>query len=159
VPSFLVAKEYTKPPATADAVNAAERVKPRLLAVERAKAPTPDWLQPYVKYYEHEAESNKKINPNLHVGIAIIESGELPRTAEFTWVLNAASGYSVSVSVFRTTKEGLIQPLIDKPDRQAVRVTVPPCESGDKLIAVVKAEWVHDVPLQNIITTFFSSVE
>lgn len=159
MPSVLVSKEYTKPFTDINADKTTSRVKPKLIGLERIKAPTPEWLQPYIKYYEHEAKSKKESNPNLRVGIAVIESEELPPTTEFTWVLNAASGYSISVFVFRKTKEGLIQPLINKPEKEAIKVLVPGCESGDKLIAVIKAEWVHNVPLQNISTTFFSSID
>jgi hypothetical protein len=157
MPAFLVSSDYKKPAPDVTEQHPEVPLPMTNVGFKRLERPVEAWMEPYLKEYEEEADQRKQGDTALHAAIGAVSSAELSTVQRFTWTLHPSPGYSLSVWAFRKTKDNLIQPLQVDRNNNALSVAVPSCNKGDRLIAVVYAEWKFDVPEANILATYVST--
>jgi hypothetical protein len=123
----------------------------------------PPWVALLVNLLDTEGAVEKNgfgsPNPKLHFGVDAIEYQLTKASKSFSWSLSTDSSYTIVGRAFRAIPDGLIQPLDQDTSDTGRRVTfsVPECNQGDRLIAVVRVKWTHDLPVEDITSTFQSS--
>ena len=138
------------------------RTRPAHLETELARNP-PSWIRFEIFWLEKEADDLKRNNLVRGYMVCPVESQQLGATPDFHWVVRATPGYEISGSGYRQTSvqsSNLFEPLIATPtDSSLIRFAVPPCEKGDRLLAVIRISWMQAAVPQDCLSTIQSSVE
>lgn len=163
LPQFLVSKKYRR--ATIEITQPTKtRTKPRYVNIVSVEDPT-NWLLPYGFWLEKEADDLKSEKLIKDYTVRLIVSEGLSQTPEFVWVLTASPGFKISGWAFREIiidSLNFFEPLNAKKDAaisDSIRFTVPECETGYRLIAILRVYWTQDLTLINFQDTFHSNVE
>jgi hypothetical protein len=168
IPLSLIPDEYKQ---GSQSVNSKDsqlselRGKPSGLEVHTVES-LPDWVTPIKAWLQGEASSWKKENLISGFMTEMVETQELSATNEFKWILKVSSSdYKIVGWGFRVTGQDPSKFLIAlerkkiTADRDSIVFTVPKCEKGDKLIAIIRVSWEKNATPVDFLSTFRSMIE
>jgi hypothetical protein len=169
LPNWMVSDKY-KSQTPANKISSADNDKKRNLprgvfsvnTVSDDEIEKRDWLKRSVDLMEIEATRQTRGNEKIVSGAKAVEHVIDNPTAPFSWTLDARNGYSLGAGrAYRITKnketnDELIQPLNFQTSGSTITFTIPACEEGDVLMAVMWASWGNNQQTDDITAVFDS---
>jgi hypothetical protein len=147
VPDRLVSDKYKTAPRAPDAQEGVTLKGPIQLEVSEAEH---GWLPALTDLYRREGIDAQEAEPDVRSSAGAFEHIVQEQTKPFTWELSAQAGLEMTTMAFRVSRDKAtgdeaIQPLRPAGDTHTLAFTVPACQKGDKLIAVVRV-WSKQTP-------------
>lgn len=115
----------------------------------------PSAFQDYINSFDNDGAAMQQAaqaqgDNSFRYAVGIVESPVEAATKSFTWSLSSRPGLKMSGQAFRVTSQGLNQLSVTSNDDGSLDFTVPECEKGDKLVAVLRVIWKDDPSLKDL---------
>ncbi|HEX7317623.1 MAG TPA: hypothetical protein VF297_27220 [Pyrinomonadaceae bacterium] len=140
IPGGLVSDKYRAAPPAPDAQEGVTLKGPIQLEVSEAED---GWLQALTDLYRREGVDAQEAEPDQRSSAGAFEYTVQEKTKTFTWELSAQAGLKMTAMAFKVSRDKAtgdeaIQQLKPTGDDHTLNFSVPACQKGDKLVAVVR---------------------
>ncbi|MET0465125.1 MAG: hypothetical protein ABW007_18310 [Chitinophagaceae bacterium] len=140
VPGGLVSDKYKAAAPGPDAQEGVTLKGPIQLEVIEAET---GWLQALTDLYRREGVDAQEAEPDKRSSAGAFEYTVQEKTKAFVWELSAQAGLEMTSMAFKVshdkaTGDEAIQQLKPAGDAHKLNFSVPDCQKGDKLVAVVR---------------------
>jgi hypothetical protein len=135
-----------------------KRVKAQDFAVNIIEQ-EPAWLKTQITFLTFEGIFHQQIDRQMRFIAKAVDHEFAQPTDEFKWSISTEAEFAITAIAFRVTKQGLLEPLESTASPHLVLFKVPKCETGDKLVAVLRIQFKSQQSPSDVRSTFRTAVQ